>query len=204
MSEVEFIIDKSEEKILNGSHDAQGSIHNLPSVKVDESSVSKAETRKANKDLMDYMLSILQDGRKESAELQQKLKRTYWVIVLLSTLMFLVGLALISTPLWTPFVDNAPSFQFILTSVGIGIAELFGLYLFNPLARIQKLMGDMSQLTVALDSFTLQVALRLLEADIDERKTVGVAATNIETAASAVLGLVEAHFEKWLYKQLGV
>lgn len=60
----------------------------------------------------------------------------------------------------------------------------------------------MSQLTIALDSFTLQVALHLLESNLENRPAISVGDSYIETTANGSLMLVEAHFEKWLNKQL--
>jgi hypothetical protein len=167
-----------------------------------EATLATKEAHQQNKKLADYMFTILADSRQEAIDLRRKLKWTYWIIVALSTLMFLVGLALISAPLWGPLVNNAPDLRLILTATGLGIADFIGLYLLHPLTRLQKLMADMSQLTLLLDSFTIQVALRLIEADSCNRPTMGAAASHVGKTAQGVLDLIDEQFEKWLTKQL--
>jgi hypothetical protein len=56
-------------------------------------------------------------------------------------------------------------------------------------------MGDMSQIIVSINSFQSQVALRLLEMDVEDRATIGTAAIRIGEAAKESIKLVQDYFE---------
>lgn len=169
--------------------------------------LTEQQASRENKKLAEHMHYILADNRQEAGRLRRKLSLTYWIVVTLSVLMFLVGLALISTPLWDVVgwvnldeTNGLPTESLVVS--GIGIADLIGLVLFNPIARVQKLMGDMSQLTVLFDGFQTQVALRLLETDSKKRETMGIAASHVGAAADDTCGLIEERYEKWLIEEL--
>jgi len=72
---------------------------------------------------------------------------------------------------------------------------LVTLYFFRPVTRLQTLMGDMGQITIAFSSFQTQVALFLLETDKDDRRTMGKAAQNIGKAACSGVELIQHYFE---------
>lgn len=164
--------------------------------------VSAQEAQSLNMRLIEHMLSILGDSRKQANNLYSRLRWTYWIIITLATLMFLVGLALISAPMWAPFVGQRQGIELTrwqtLIPAGLGILDLIGLFLFNPIARIQKLMGDMSQLIVILDGFQVRVALRLVEVDGEQRPTIGAGAEHVASTVQSSLKLIETFFEKWL------
>lgn len=164
----------------------------------------------ANDLLIDYLQQILLDGRQESQELRSKHRVTYWFLVLLSSLMFMVGITLITAPVWFQLLKASNSSQWSgldwkvsAAALGIGAADLYALYQLHSLARIQKTMGDMSQMTILLNSFQIQVALRLLESNIDDRSSIGSASDRIAAATRKSIGLIDSHFEKWLDKDLG-
>jgi hypothetical protein len=58
------------------------------------------------------------------------------------------------------------------------------------------IMGDMSQIIMALNSYQTQVGLRILEMNTEKRDTFGIAADKISTAASDSIKLIEEYFEK--------
>lgn len=203
-----------------------------------------------NMALIQHMLTVLEDGRQQANSLYNRLRWTYWLIIVLATLMFLVGLTLISSPLWGPFTasygattegtsstviptsdsalattnnsatdaanDNASTVANdtlatadtvknlwpTLIPAGAGALTFIGLFLFNPIARVQKLMGDMSQLIMMLNSFHIRVALRLVEIDSEDRQTIGAASEHVAKVAKSTLDLVETLFEQWLSSDL--
>lgn len=169
---------------------------------VGDAILTEEGAKTANIGLVDHMFQVLEDGRCEGKELRNKLKYTYWLLVILTTLLFLVGLALISVPIWGPFLKSPLQLETMLTAAGLGIADFMGLYLFNPLARIQKLMGDISQITVIYSAFQIRVALHLVETDNNERPTMGNAAEHVHKVATETLREIESYFEKWLATQL--
>jgi len=100
---------------------------------------------------------------------------------------------LLAVPMYSVLTGEAETGALI--TGGLGIADLAGLFLFRPADRIQALMGDMSQITMTLNSFQTQVGLRLLEMRADDPATVGTAADDIRRASEASVRLVEEYFE---------
>jgi hypothetical protein len=154
-------------------------------------------TSGANKALLDYTLEVLQENRRQARMLYNKLRITYAIVVALSVLMFLLGLALLSAPLWPLAQGKSVDWTHVLPA-GIGLVDLVTLYLFGPVSRIQKLMGDMSQLTIVLGGYQITVALRLLEARLKEPPTLGRASVEVGMATRRSLQWVEKYFEKGL------
>jgi hypothetical protein len=127
-------------------------------------------------------------------DLRKKLAVTYWVIVFLSMGMFTLGVILIGAPAMVAYQGRTEVVP-ALIAAGFGVADLAALFLFKPLERIHRLMGDMSQMTLALNSFQIQVGLRLREMDAYERASIGEAAINVGKAACQSIGMVQKYFE---------
>jgi hypothetical protein len=72
----------------------------------EDAALSEQEASSENRKLAQHMHSILEDSRQEAEALRHKLTLTYWIVVTLSVLMFLVGLALISAPLGSLIGEN--------------------------------------------------------------------------------------------------
>lgn len=159
-----------------------------------ESSISEDERKKANKDLMLFLQNTMKGGRREVDGLRKKLGYTYWLLVVLSIFMFGLGIALLSVPVFAAFRGEIDELESIIAA-GFGIADLAALFLFRPIERIHRLMGDMSQITLAINSFQSQEALILLEMDINKRETMGEAAGRIKEAAKDSIGLIQTYFE---------
>ncbi len=153
------------------------------------------DIRNANKDLIDYQESIVDGNKTGLWKLQKKLSITYWVIIALSVIMFLIGIALLMVPVITAIKGQMEVYK-SLVSGGFGIADLAALFFFRPLERIHKLMGDMSQIFLALSSYQTQLGLRLLQMDIKVRATIGDASDKIAKAAEDSIKNIENYFEK--------
>lgn len=159
-----------------------------------EAVISDEERDRANQRIVKYLHNILDDGRKEITALRRKLAVTYWVIIALSVVMFFVGIALLSVPAIAGLQRRITELPSIIAG-GFGIADLAALFLFRPVERIHGLMGDMGQITLALNSFQNQVGLRLLEIDKDKRDTIGRAAEHIKEAAKSSINVIQIYFE---------
>ncbi len=149
---------------------------------------------KNNKDLADQLQSALVDNEKDIKKLRRKLSITFWVIISLSIIMFALGMLLLTVPVIAALggqIDKLKS----LIAAGFGIADLAGLFLFGPLEKIQKLMGDMSQLILILNSNQTQVSLRLMEMNIDDRPSIGISADKIGLASESNIKLIQEYFE---------
>jgi len=150
----------------------------------------------ANNWLVDFMQKILEDGREEVDKLQRKLSWTYTIIIALSILMFFVGIGLLITSAVKEFKSSGGIGWQSFTIGGLGIADFVGLYFFRPIEQIRKIMADMSQLTVAINSHQTQVSLRLLETDSTNRATIGEAAEHIKKTARDSLEKIQKYFEE--------
>ncbi|MFQ5519557.1 MAG: hypothetical protein ACE5E3_06115, partial [Mariprofundus sp.] len=112
--------------------------------------------------------------------------------------MFIAGLFLIIEPAVSAMGQSKSLDMAGGVKMGAGFLDLLALHLSRPIKQIQNLMGDMAQLTLAINSFRYQVALRLLEMKMDERPSVGDAAIHIQKSATASMWLIAQHFEKKL------
>jgi hypothetical protein len=150
----------------------------------------------ANEKLIDYMNSVLEDCKISITDLRRKLGYTYWIIIAMCISMFVLGFAFISLPLWRQPPITQQGWLDIVLPAGVGIANLLALYLYKPLERIQKLMADMSQLTVTFNSFQTQVALYLIGTKLEQRETMGEAAGAVNTTAEIILKQICDYFEE--------
>lgn len=159
-----------------------------------EEKMGKDKRNEYNTCIVDFLISTMSDGRGELGGLRTKLSITYWVIICLSIIMFAMGIVLLSVPVAAAFRSNISGLQ-SLTAAGFGIADLAGLFLFRPVERIHALMGDMSQITIALNSFQTQVGLRLLEMNANNEQTIEQAAEHICESAKGSIKLIQDYFE---------
>lgn len=156
--------------------------------------ISEEERVKANEFIVRFLQDLMNDGKKELGKLRLKLSVTYWVIIFLSIIMFILGVILLSVPVYAAFSGKVSEVQSLITA-GFGILDIASLFLFRPTERIQKLMGDMSQIIIALNSYQTQVGLRLMELDITDRTTMGTSAAYVSHAAKESIKLVQDYFE---------
>ena len=157
--------------------------------------MSQQDIEGANTYIVNFLQRTMVDGRRELSRLQKKLSITYWVIIGLSIVMFIIGIWLLSVPVRTIFTATPDVYKSLITG-GFGIADLVALFFFRPLERIHKLMGDMSQVFLALNSFQSQFSLRLLEMDLKDRATIGKACEHIGAEAKNSIKMIEDYFEK--------
>jgi len=153
------------------------------------------EHRDDNDKLISLLNDILDNGTREVASLRKKLAISYWVIIVLSIIMFAAGLWLIIQPAWASMQAGTAFGSTEWTKMSGGFLDLLALHLSRPIRNIQRLMSDMAQMTLAINSFRYQVALRLLEMKMDNRPTVGAAADHIRDSAAASMWLIARHFE---------
>ncbi len=156
--------------------------------------IDTAKIESANNALIDYLFDNLQDGQEEVFRLRQKFAITYYTITVLSVVMFAAGIVLLSVPALSAFRGQIAETQSIIAA-GFGLGDIFLLFLLRPISRLQNLMGDMGQITIAFNSFQAQTALRLLQTNADDKDTLGEAAKNIGASAQASIKLIEEYFE---------
>jgi hypothetical protein len=156
--------------------------------------LSENERMKANEFIVHFLQNMMNEGKQELGKLRRKLSVTYWVIIFLSIIMFVIGIVLVSVPAIAAFRGDIDQLQSLITA-GFGIADLAALFLFRPMERIHKIMGDMSQIILALNSYQTQVGLRLMELDVTNRPSMGQTAVNVSEAAKESIKLVQDYFE---------
>jgi hypothetical protein len=157
--------------------------------------LTKEDMDKKNKVLADDLQSTINENKKDVKRLRHKLSITFWVIIVLSIIIFIMGILLISVPLVSAFNGQMDKLKSLIAA-GFGIADLVGLVLYGPIDKIQKLMGDMSQLILALNSNQTQVSLRLMEMDfLNSRPSVGYAADKISLATENNIKIIQEYFE---------
>lgn len=165
----------------------------------DSPALSEPASDEANKELVNYMMRVLEEGRIEAGNLYGRLKWSYWLLITLSVVLFLFGLALLSSPLWIRTflgMTGTTTLDWFTTffPATLGIADLFALYLYNPIGRINRLMGDISQIVVVLNSYHISIALRSVEINSADRPTIGAAADHVRTLTKGTLILIEDYF----------
>src|SRR3989304_617410 len=94
--------------------------------------ISADERMKANEFIVQFLQNIMNDGKEELGKLRRKLSVTYWVIIFLSIIMFVVGIVLVSVPAIAAFRGDIDQLQSLITA-GFGIADLAALFLFQPM-----------------------------------------------------------------------
>ncbi|HTP08663.1 MAG TPA: hypothetical protein VMP08_10455 [Anaerolineae bacterium] len=152
------------------------------------------QRKKANQKGFENLHAVMRDSHRELTLLRMRLALTYWVVVILSVVMFVLGIVLLSVPAILVMQGRTADLQ-AFVAAGFGLADLTALFLFRPIERIHRLMGDMSQITLALTSFQTQVELRLIQMDASNRASVGQAAEAVAQIAPATIKLIEDYFE---------
>lgn len=152
------------------------------------------ELEDINKQLLFGALSIKEATDKSLRSMKKKLAISYWFVIGLSVITFIMGIVLLSVPAAAAFSGNIDKVK-ALVAAGFGIADLAGVLLFRPVARIRDIMCDMSQITLALDSFKSQTHLRLLEMDYTSRLSISKTAADINEAATNSIVLIQNYCE---------
>jgi len=147
-----------------------------------------------NKAIAEDLNHSVRSNEIELEKLKSKLTVTYWVIISFSSILFLLGVVLLTVPVAAAFSGKIDTLNSIIAA-GFGIADLAALFLYGPIDRIHKIMGDMSQIILVLNSYQYQVSLILIEMDIADKKSVGEAAAKLGEAARTKIRLIEEYFE---------
>lgn len=132
------------------------------------------------------------DFTEKIKKLQTRMWRTYFLIVVASAVMFALGIWLLINPLLSQNI----CFPECYIPAILGLAILAGLFLFHPIKRIQRLMGDTIQIIMVLDSFQTQRDLLLKTIDWNSSTSVIEAAKNINCATKECTKMIQGCFEE--------
>lgn len=151
--------------------------------------------KKKNTSLTYDLEETLEGNKMDIERLRNKLTITFWVIIILSVIIFAAGIVLISVPVVAAFTGEIDRLNSLIAA-GFGIVDLVGLVLYGPIEKIHKLMGDISQIIMVLNCNQTQISLRLLEMDfLGDRPSVGRAANSIGEGTEKNVKIIQEYFE---------
>lgn len=148
----------------------------------------------ANIGIIEDLNKSAKDHRHDISGLKVKLSTAYWSILVFSSLTFILGLVLLLVPAITAFRGETEMLTSLITG-GFGLADLAALFIYRPIERIHKIMGDMSQIILVLNSYEYQVGLLLVEMEVNNKESVGIAAEKIGKVSSTKIAAIEKYFE---------
>lgn len=158
-------------------------------------SFSTQEIKDANDFLDDYLRKTLTASSSEIAGLRNRLNVLFWGMLVLTVIMFAVGLVLIAEPFLRSSEQELTATPLFWVQPVVGGADLIILLLARPIDRLRKLMGDTSQITIALNSHRQSVALILIAMDINNKATVAESAEKISSMAAKTMTSIRQYFE---------
>ena len=126
--------------------------------------------------------------------LRHKVKCIFWATLLLYTILFLLGIALLSIPIVAAYRGDISLYTSVIGGT-LGIIEVVSVLCLKPVEKIHDLMGDMSQISMIINSYQQQVGLRSLEFDLKHRNSIGQAADKIDEATEKSLFLIQKYVE---------
>lgn len=163
-------------------------------VKEEIFTIDAEQRRRANEFIIRHLQGSIVDGKIDLKNLRRKLAVTYWIIIILSLIMFTMGIILLSIPFKAAYNTNIEEYKALIAG-GFGIVDLITLFFFKPIERIHKIMGDMSQVVIALNSFQTQLGLRLMQMDATDRESMGRTAEYVSLASKESIKLIQDYFE---------
>jgi hypothetical protein len=162
----------------------------------DKKSLNFSEKYKehSNNFFMGQLEAATKDNLKVLTDLRTKVKYTFWSTLILYILLFALGFALLSVPIVAAYRGDISLYNSILGGA-LGITDIVAVMMLKPVERIHDLMGDMSQIAMAINSYQQQVALRILQFDSDDRTTINLAAEKIGEITETNMFLIQKYVE---------
>ena len=151
--------------------------------------------KETNERLLNHLMNSLKNNKKDFFDMRKKILITYNVTIILYIVLFVLGILLLSVPLYYAYFKGNIAVYNSFISGGLGIIDLLLLFVFKPVERIHNLMSDISQITIIINSYQEQEALRLLEFDAKNNASIGAAAEHIGKAAHSSVNLLEKYCE---------
>ena len=126
--------------------------------------------------------------------LQKKATGTFRDLRYMVWVAFTIGIVLIVISLLL-FIFQERSLEVFGLST-LGVADLFALFLYKPMDRLQKANADFSQQVMILKSWVLATNLQLRAMDVNEPKSVISAAENIKGLAVELAKAIQTLIEE--------
>lgn len=140
------------------------------------------------------LADLVKANHEAFARLRISMSVTYWLLLVLLTIMFLVGVFLIvmgAEGVATSGGDELAVGD--LAAVGAGGADLLLLGLARPVERIRQIKSDRAQLFVMLSDYHVQTTTALLWYKADDRRTILQAADRIRDLTLETVHMIEAY-----------
>ncbi len=156
--------------------------------------LTEGDKNDKNLELVRYLNRIIRNNSNIFDGMRKKILLTYKVTIALYIILFGLGVLLLLVPVISAFQGNMATYNSLLSGT-LGITNLVVLFLFKPVEQIHNLMSEIGQLTIITNSYQEQEALRLLELNADDKKTIGEAAVHINNAAANSVSILEKYCE---------
>ena len=156
--------------------------------------MSGIDIEETNLFYMENLKDTYSECLKVLKHLRHKVTCIFWATLLLYTVLFVVGIALLSIPIVAAFRGDISLYTSIIGGT-LGIIEVVSVLCLRPVERIHDLMGDMSQISMIINSYQQQVGLRALEFDYHDKPSIGLAAEKINTATEESLRMIQKYVE---------
>lgn len=145
-----------------------------PKGQLDANKKTIEEVKRLQRDINEMDAKLFPLLKEKAARTFRDLRAMVWVAFTIGVVLIVVSLLL--------FIFQERSLEVFGLST-LGVADLFALFLYKPMDRLQKANADFSQQVMILKSWVLATNLQLRAMDVNEPKSVIIAAENIKGLA---------------------
>jgi len=156
--------------------------------------LTEEEIKESNQFYSEKLKNISDENLKGIENVRNQIKHVFQITLVLYIALFILGISLLSVPLFAAFYGNISIYNSLIGGT-LGITDIAIVLAFKPVERIHDLMGDMSQISMAINSYQQQVALRIIQFDSKDRTSIDHAAEEINTATRETLEMIQTYVE---------
>jgi hypothetical protein len=156
--------------------------------------LTEEEIKESNQFYSEKLKNISDENLKGIEYVRNQIKHVFQITLVLYIALFILGISLLSVPLFAAFNGNISIYNSIIGGT-LGITDIAIVLAFKPVERIHDLMGDMSQISMAINSYQQQVALRIIQFDSKDRTSIDHAAEEINRATRETLEMIQTYVE---------
>jgi len=151
--------------------------------------------KKIRNELLDYQQSLKDDIEKKMKELSDKSKGIFQLTTIIILLIFILGFVIIVLSLYSILNNPEDTYTGIgLGAIGVG-SEVFALYMYKPMNRLNKLSVDYNQEVLILKNWVMTTNLYLLAMDVNDRNSVKEAADKLRQVSIETVDSIQRFLE---------
>ena len=151
--------------------------------------------KKIKNELLNYQESLRRDIELRMKELSDKSKGTFQITTILIFLILILGFVIIVLSLYSIVTNPQDAFTGIgLGAIGVG-SEVFALYMYKPMNRLNKLSADYNQEILILKNWVMAINLYLMAMDVNDRDSVGKAADKMREVTIETVNSIQKFLE---------